>query len=49
MKPLQAYAVVKRKNPKLNILEIYDTDELVIEKDEQIIKIEIRAKINANN
>lgn len=45
LKTLKAYAVINRKKPKLNIMEIFETKDLVLTKDEMIIPIEIIAKI----
>lgn len=36
-KPIIAYAIIK--NNKLPTYEIYDTDDIVLEKDEKIIRV----------
>jgi len=42
MKPLTAYAIVKKKNPKLSVYEIYEDDDVKIDKKtEMIIKVKI--------
>ena len=41
VKPISAYAVVKKKNPKINIFDIYSDKEIEIDKSEKIIKITI--------
>ncbi len=44
MKPLKAYAIVNKKNPKLKFLDIFPTKDVNIAKDEKIIEVEIYAK-----
>jgi len=39
-----AYAVVKKKNPKLKVSEIYEDKDITLNKDEEIIKVEIIEK-----
>lgn len=46
MRPITAIAVVKKKNPRINILDIYpikDKKDIRISKDEKIIKVEIKS------
>ena len=40
MKPIKAYAVVK--DDKLDVLEIYDSKEILINKNEKIIRVIIK-------
>jgi len=42
MKPLIAYAVVKKKNPKIKFIDIFENKDVVYEKDEKLIKIKIQ-------
>jgi hypothetical protein len=39
-----AYAVVKKKNPKLKVSEIYEDKDITLNKDEEIIKVEINER-----
>ena len=41
IKPLIAFAVVRKKRPKININEIFADEAIVITKDEKIIKVKI--------
>lgn len=44
IKPIQALAVVKKKNPRLKVLQIYSKkDDPKIGKDEEKVLVEIRA------
>lgn len=42
IKSITGYAVVKKNKPKLRVMEIYDTNDIEISKDEKIIKVEIK-------
>lgn len=42
IKSIIGYAIISVKKPKIDIMEIYDTDEIKISKDEKIIKVEIK-------
>lgn len=42
MKPLIAYAVVKKKNPALKFLDLYPDKDIQIGKDEKVIKVVIQ-------
>ena len=43
IKTIKAFAVVNKKNPKIDPMDIYKTDkDLAITKDEQIIQVEIK-------
>lgn len=42
IKSIIAYAVVRKPKCKMSALQIYDTDEIEILKDEEIIKVEIK-------
>ncbi len=45
IRPLTALAVVKKKNPRLNILQIYSKkDDPKIGKDEMLVKVIIMAR-----
>lgn len=39
IKSLKAFAIVNKKKPKLNIMEIYGHKNLVLAKDEMIVKV----------
>lgn len=42
MRTLKAIAIVKKKNPRLNVMEIYSSkDDVKVEKDEMMIEVEI--------
>lgn len=42
IKPLKCYAIVSRKNPKLDAMAIYADKDLILERDEVVVKVEIR-------
>ena len=41
MKSITAYCIVKKKNPRILPLEIYDTKDVIVGKDEKVIKVRI--------
>jgi hypothetical protein len=48
MRPITAIAIVKRKNPRLNLKEIYskqDAKEVKVEKDEVKVRVVIHADL----
>ena len=46
VKPITAYAIVKKKSPRLNLGDLYQHTDVKVEKDELIIKVTITAKCN---
>lgn len=42
MKILKAYAIVKKKNPRINLLDIYENKDIKVEKNERLIKVMIK-------
>lgn len=42
IKPINAFCVVKIKNGKIKVSEVYDTDDIEITKDEEVIKVIIK-------
>lgn len=44
MRTIKAYAIVKKKNPKLEVREIYEDKHVFLNKDEKIIVVEIKEK-----
>lgn len=43
MKTLKLFAVVKKKNPRLQYLELYQDKDIKIQKDENIYEVEVKA------
>ncbi len=46
MRPIHAFAIVKKENPKLDLNDVYkpaDIREIHIGKDEKIVEVEIKA------
>lgn len=42
IKPLKCFAIVNKRNQKLDAMSIYSDKDLIIEKDEVVVKVEIR-------
>ena len=46
IKPILAYAVIQKRNPKINVLDIFaDKDVQYIPTKEELVKVEIRVKM----
>ena len=43
MRTIKLYAVVKKKNPRLQYLELYQDTDIKIQKDEDIYEVEVKA------
>lgn len=43
MRTLKLYAVVKKKKPRLQYLELYQDTDIKIQKDEEIYEVEVKA------
>lgn len=42
IKTLKCFAIVKKLNPKLDAMSVYADKDLIIEKDEVVVRVEIR-------
>jgi len=49
IKPITAFCVVNRKNPVLSVFDIYDTDDIETNLNEDIIKITISEMAKGDN
>ena len=43
MRTIKLFAVVKKKNPRLQYLELYQDKDIKIQKDEDIYEVEVKA------